>query len=209
MRPAATISPGSAPCAVTVPADGRDELRVAQPVLRERDLRLCGLHLRLGAAEVGLGLLERRAGDRVLRNQVLEAFVLVAGLDQPGPRPHELRPRRLQRALLVLGVEAGDREPRLHFLADVDQPLDQPPVDAEREVHLGLRLDAPGEGDRLSGGALVDCQDAHRPDLGRRGRFGARARREQRGGGQRDERDDAARERTDDGGGGERHGPSG
>jgi hypothetical protein len=73
---------------------------------------------------------------------------------------------RLQAALLVLRVQSGDQLARLDVVADIHRAFDQPPVDAERLVDLGLRLHRASQRHRAAGGALVDGHRAHRADLG-------------------------------------------
>ena len=143
------------------------ELGPAQPVLGDVELRLGGVDPRLNGVEGLARLVVAHPGGPAVLEQRLLALVVVLGLDQLPARGRQLRARRPQRVLVVLRIEPGDDLTGGHLVADVHQPLDQPPADAEGEVDLGFRLDGAGQRDGLAAGQLLDGHDPDRTDLGR------------------------------------------
>src|SRR4029434_590492 len=117
-----------------------DELGVAQAVLGDVYLRLCGIYLRLSGLEDRGKAVELGFGNEALRQQGLIALVVVPGLDQLRPGSGQACARRLQGVLLVVGIERGDNLAGLDNTADIHVPLDHPAIDAEGEVDFGLRL---------------------------------------------------------------------
>jgi hypothetical protein len=87
----------------------RHQPRVAQPVLRQVDLRLRRLDLRLGASAAAPRPGRTARCETASSAQVLHALEVVARLDQLRLRRGQLRARRLQAALLVLRIEPGDQ----------------------------------------------------------------------------------------------------
>ncbi len=174
------------------------ELGPAQPVLGDVELGLGGVDPRLDRLQRLARLVVADPGRPAVPQQGLLALVVVRGLDQLPLGGRELGARRAQGVLVVLGVEPGDDLTGIDLIADVHQPLDQPPADAEPEVDLVLRLDGAGQRDGLAAAQLLDRHDANRADLrGGRLLLGAACGEEQ------------ARQRAQGTGEGGRHGPVG
>jgi hypothetical protein len=64
--------------------------------------------------------------------------------------------------------ELGDQLPGLELGSDPHRALQQAAIYAERQHHLGLGLDFPGERDGGRTGLPLDDDGTHRPHLGRR-----------------------------------------
>jgi hypothetical protein len=139
--------------------------RVAEPVLRLRQLRLGGFNPGLGAAECGLRLLEDGLGGGALGHQPLLPVVVAAGFVQARAGRVQLCLRRLHGTLLVFGIEAGEQLPGPDGVAHADGALDQPAVDAEGLVDLGLRLHRAGQRDHAGIVAGLDRDGSHGADL--------------------------------------------
>ena len=74
--------------------------------------------------------------------------------------------RRVQRVLLVLGVEPGDDLACLEHIADIDGPLDHASVEAKGEADLVLGADLAGQRNGLAFRAALDGDGPDGPGLG-------------------------------------------
>ena len=104
------------------------QVRVAQLILRDAQMRLSGVDLSLSCHQCLLGLVESGMGCPAIHQQLLLPPEGEARLGQHRISRREIGLRRAQRVLLVLGVEPGDDLACLDHIADVDGPLDHPSV---------------------------------------------------------------------------------
>ena len=131
-------------------------------------LRLRVIDPRLRGAQVLLRLIEQRPRRKSAVHQLALAIELIARLDQLPFGRGKRRLRRAQRVQFVLRIELGQHLIRLDMVADVGQPFDDAPADAEGERRLVFGLDLSGEDDRVADFALRDRDRAHRARLAAR-----------------------------------------
>jgi hypothetical protein len=91
--------------------------------------------------------------------------MVVLRLYQLRLRRSALGTRRLQGALLILGVKTRHHLSGFDAVTDIHRALDQAAADPEREVDFGLGLNRPGKGHASTAGTVRDGNRAHRPDL--------------------------------------------
>ena len=81
----------------------------------------------------------------------------------------ERRLRRAERIQFVLRIELRQHLVRFDLVADLALPFDDPPANAEGEVHLVFGADIPGELDRVADRAFFNRDG---PDRAGQRRFG-------------------------------------
>jgi hypothetical protein len=106
-------------------------LGIPQAVLGDVHLRLCGIHRRLSGLKNRGKPVKLGFRNEALREQGLIALVVVTGFDQLRSGGGQVRARRLQGVLLVVGIEGGDNLAGLDSSADIHVSLDHPAIDAE------------------------------------------------------------------------------
>src|SRR5580698_4089816 len=152
----------------------RDRALDIGPELGEADPILGNVELRGRIVDPGLRRLQRllcrievRPGGEAALHQVVLAIEGVLRLDLLGLRGGQRRLRRAQRVELVLRIELRQHLIWLDLVADLALPFDNPPANAEGEVHLVFSADVACELDRIADRALFHRDRADR--TGQRG----------------------------------------
>ncbi len=110
------------------------------------------------------GLFELRLRGDAFVEQLLGAFVgQIGGFNAPFGRG-EIGFRRLDRQLVIGGVDAGKSVAQRHPIADIDEAFGDLAGDAKAEVHLRARLDRAGIIELAGVAGPGDLDDLHRPD---------------------------------------------
>ena len=151
------------------PLDVGFELGEADPILGDVSLRGRVVDPGLRRLQRLLRRIEVRARGEAALHQVVLAVESVLRLDLLGLGRGEGRLRRAERVEFVLRIELRQHLVRLDLIADLALPFDDPPANAEGEVHLVFGADVPGELDRVADRAFFNRDGADRAGLRRLG----------------------------------------
>ena len=135
--------------------------RVAQLFLRGTHLCLSGVDLGLDGLELLLRFVEIGSGRPPIFHEFLLPPESEARLCQHRLNRCQVGLRRVQPVLLDLGVELSDDLACREHIADIDEPLDHPSVEAKGKVGLVLGADVARQRNGL---AFRDALDGDRPD---------------------------------------------
>ena len=143
----------------------RLELGEAHQIMRDLQLRLHGVDLRLSGLQRLLRLLVIcPRGPTLLEKRVL-AFEMIACLGQLALSGREIGLRRPQCIQLVLRFETRHHLPGLQAIPELAVAFDDPARDAECEGHFVFRFNAAGQGDGNAGFASLDGYGPDRSDF--------------------------------------------